>query len=98
MVVDHVAGVALQVLHLVSHHPPIQQLQQPLLDRLETELAATGAEPGEGQGVASVVYLIRLAQIVIATDVNILAPQAAIADHVGEDQNQAWLFVPSRLV
>lgn len=55
----------------------------------------TGTEPDEGDGVACVVLLIRLIEIVVSTDVNILALQTALTNHVWQHKEQTGLVVPS---
>ena len=81
-VVDHVASVALEILHLVGDDSAIEQVNQPLLNLLKAQRYPAWTEPGLGDGVAVVVGLIDFVEVVVPADVHVLAPEARRTDHI----------------
>ena len=86
-IVDHLASIALKVLHLIGDNSAVQQLVEALLDSQETERMSTCAVPYERNGVASVVHLVELIQVIVAANVYVLNLEAALTDDIWKNKD-----------
>ena len=72
-VVHHIATDALQILHLICDHTPIENIKQSSFNTIKAQWFSTLTNPHERHRISCSIKLIQIVQIIITANIDILA-------------------------